>query len=279
MSFLCSRGIFSDRETLEPQVVSLSFEDLLPRLIFTWLCFTCGTVPLVFICDYRKCRKLSEQYFFSTWRMSPSFSMRGLLTTHFHVSFNFIHYPSFVWTATPFYLFFWVELYHFSLCECHADIQCVSVTSKWTLHYVSFWVITIPFSFLSCVDYFISWTSHFLNESSTCPTSFLTFGNITNLFRDLFHILNVIIHLQLLDLFVSVCGIHLEEHTAWKVSKYGVFSGPYFPVFSPNTGIDGPEITPYLDTFHAVTVLLLIIYQIQFSMFPTLLPFSKPSVC
>ena len=29
---------------------------------------------------------------------------------------------------------------------------------------------------------------------------------------------------------------------AWKVSKYGVFSGPYFPVF-------GPEKTPYLDTF------------------------------
>ena len=29
--------------------------------------------------------------------------------------------------------------------------------------------------------------------------------------------------------------------TAWKVSKYGVISGPYFPVFEP-------EITPYLDT-------------------------------
>ena len=29
--------------------------------------------------------------------------------------------------------------------------------------------------------------------------------------------------------------------TAWKVSKYGVISGPYFPVF-------GPEITPCLDT-------------------------------
>ena len=27
--------------------------------------------------------------------------------------------------------------------------------------------------------------------------------------------------------------------------KYGVISGPCFPVF-------GPEITPYLDTFHAV---------------------------
>ena len=32
---------------------------------------------------------------------------------------------------------------------------------------------------------------------------------------------------------------------AWKVSKYGVISGPYFLVF-------GPEITPYFDTFHAV---------------------------
>ena len=40
--------------------------------------------------------------------------------------------------------------------------------------------------------------------------------------------------------------------TRWKVSKYGVFSGPYFPVFSPNTGIYGPEKTPYLDTFQTV---------------------------
>ena len=48
------------------------------------------------------------------------------------------------------------------------------------------------------------------------------------------------------------------------MSKYGVISGPYFPVFglntersylsvfSPNTGKYGPEINPYLDTFHAV---------------------------
>ena len=41
-------------------------------------------------------------------------------------------------------------------------------------------------------------------------------------------------------------------NTAWKVSKYGVISGPHFPVLSPNTGKYGPEITPYLDTFHAV---------------------------
>ena len=34
--------------------------------------------------------------------------------------------------------------------------------------------------------------------------------------------------------------------------KYGVFSGPYFPVFGLNAGKYGPEKTPYLDTFHAV---------------------------
>ena len=38
--------------------------------------------------------------------------------------------------------------------------------------------------------------------------------------------------------------------TAWKVSKYGVISGPYFPGL--NTGKYGPEITPYFDTFDPV---------------------------
>ena len=41
-------------------------------------------------------------------------------------------------------------------------------------------------------------------------------------------------------------------HTAWKVSKYGVFYGPYFLVFRLNTGKYGPEKIPYLDTFHTV---------------------------
>ena len=36
----------------------------------------------------------------------------------------------------------------------------------------------------------------------------------------------------------------------------GVISGPYFPVFSPNTGKYEPEITTYLDTFHAVLAFL-----------------------
>ena len=47
------------------------------------------------------------------------------------------------------------------------------------------------------------------------------------------------------------------------MSKYAVFSGPYFPVFglntenysvfSPNTGKYEPEETPYLDIFHTET--------------------------
>ena len=62
------------------------------------------------------------------------------------------------------------------------------------------------------------------------------------------------------------------EIYSWKVSKYGVIYGPYFSVFRLNTEIYswkvfkdevisgpyfpvfGPEITPYLDTFHAVEV-------------------------
>ena len=35
-------------------------------------------------------------------------------------------------------------------------------------------------------------------------------------------------------------------------SQIRSISGPFFPVFGPNIGKYGPEITPYLDTFHAV---------------------------
>ena len=47
-------------------------------------------------------------------------------------------------------------------------------------------------------------------------------------------------------------GRVFPSYIAWKVCKYGVISGPYFPVFNPNTGKYEPEITPYLDTFHAM---------------------------
>ena len=47
------------------------------------------------------------------------------------------------------------------------------------------------------------------------------------------------------------------DYTAWKVSKYGVISGSYFPTANLKTGKYGPEIAPYLDTFHAVLLILL----------------------
>ena len=50
-------------------------------------------------------------------------------------------------------------------------------------------------------------------------------------------------------------GLELFYNSAQKVSKYGIFSGPYFPVFELNTGKYGPDKTPYLDTFYALEVL------------------------
>ena len=38
------------------------------------------------------------------------------------------------------------------------------------------------------------------------------------------------------------------------MSKYRVISGLYFPVFELNTRKYGPEVTRYLDTFHAVAI-------------------------
>ena len=43
-----------------------------------------------------------------------------------------------------------------------------------------------------------------------------------------------------------------KSNTAWKVSKYGVFSRPDFLIFSPNTGKYGPEKPPHLDAFYPV---------------------------
>ena len=37
------------------------------------------------------------------------------------------------------------------------------------------------------------------------------------------------------------------------MSKYGVISDPYFPVFGLNTEKYGPEITPYLVAYYAVS--------------------------
>ena len=44
----------------------------------------------------------------------------------------------------------------------------------------------------------------------------------------------------------------MHGFTAWKLSKYEVIPSPCIPVFIPNTGKYGPEIGPYLETFHAM---------------------------
>ena len=82
--------------------------------------------------------------------------------------------------------------------------------------------------------------------------------------------------------------------TAWKVSKYGVFSDPYFPafglntesiqylsVFSRNAGTYRPEKTPYLDTFHAVFLLNIFKWKMRFrikKILNTFLNFLKFSI-
>ena len=47
----------------------------------------------------------------------------------------------------------------------------------------------------------------------------------------------------------STNTISASKNSAWKVSKYGFFSGLYIGL---NTGKYGPGKTPYLDIFHAV---------------------------
>ena len=42
--------------------------------------------------------------------------------------------------------------------------------------------------------------------------------------------------------------------TAWKVSKYGFFSGPYFSGFGLNTGKYGPEKTPYFEHYYCISL-------------------------
>ena len=56
-------------------------------------------------------------------------------------------------------------------------------------------------------------------------------------------------------------GIGLMELNAWKVSKYGAFSGSYFPVFELNTEKYRPEKTPYLDTFYSVVGAIYLSFQ------------------
>ena len=60
------------------------------------------------------------------------------------------------------------------------------------------------------------------------------------------------------------------------MSKYGIISGPYFPILIPNRGKYRPEITPYLDTFHVA--LLFNIFKL-FSQFYSMHHIKKYLCC
>ena len=71
------------------------------------------------------------------------------------------------------------------------------------------------------------------------------------------------------------------------MSKYGVFSGPYFPVvglntevFGLKTGKYGPEKAPYLDTFHAVSILQILAtgFSIKISILTNTSSFTSQSL-
>ena len=73
------------------------------------------------------------------------------------------------------------------------------------------------------------------------------------------------LHVDKHESFLQIDIWFLMGITAWKMSKYGICSGHYFPVFGLNTEIYevnhriqseyrkyGPEKTRYLETFRAV---------------------------
>ena len=73
--------------------------------------------------------------------------------------------------------------------------------------------------------------------------------------------------------FVYMNGLMYTPNHCVKLSKYRVFSDPYFAVFglntatysvfNPNTGKYGPEKTPCLDNFHAVHEILTSLYGMK----------------
>ena len=74
------------------------------------------------------------------------------------------------------------------------------------------------------------------------------------------------ISLRMAVVMILMAGIIFNLHniiTEWKVSEYGVFSGPYFLVFGLNGRKYRSEKTPYLDTFHAVNIIYVIWYNIS----------------
>ena len=58
-----------------------------------------------------------------------------------------------------------------------------------------------------------------------------------NIFIKRFSALHLNLHLIRESFLRYKTNIYFSFYTAWKASKYGIFSGPYFPVFGLNTEI------------------------------------------
>ena len=102
-----------------------------------------------------------------------------------------------------------------------------------------------------CISFFYIKNLKCLKCSGKCSWNF--FSKIMLL---KFHILHTLKTLVWKQAYWVQNNVVLMEYwhfaTAWKVSKYGVIPGLCFAVFRLNTEKYGPELTPYLDTFHAV---------------------------
>ena len=118
--FICSTGIFSDRETLELLAVSKIFENLFPCLTSTWFCFVCRVVHLYLFVAIAKVIDRLNHIFFLLRESHTLFHVRNSThipqfssgtvpldfvclshyafsfffeTTNLLVFFYFIHYP------------------------------------------------------------------------------------------------------------------------------------------------------------------------------------------
>ena len=68
-----------------------------------------------------------------------------------------------------------------------------------------------------------------------------------------FHLLNAAACIEQTKNRLKLLWVSISFSESLRENCSNTESGPYFPVFSPNTEKYGPEKTPYLDTFNAVS--------------------------
>ena len=171
VSFICSIGIFSDSETLELLTVSKTFFPVWPLLasvLFVELFHLYLFVTIANVAD-------SLNYIPFFWVNVTPFSMCGLPCVTF-TQCSFINYkPSYCFLSfhtLPLYCMdchtflplFWVELSHSSLCECHTNALCVlSLITVWMSHLrVSIFFVWMSHEY-PCVSITFKWTLHFVS--------------------------------------------------------------------------------------------------------------------